>query len=210
VKKRVAVSKKIQLQLLATCGYKCSVPRCSVTESLEFHHINRNPKDNRSENLIVFCAVHHHLADTGKISAKACRIMKQMLPNLDGLGLAAHKDLSLSKDEFSLLIDVARVISKESLRVITEQFISYLMGKNEGYQCRDGIEPHDFLVSEKLLYCANDKVVPALWKISEKGILFCRFLYNSQYFLPFVAFDQNYPKSEIIKWNFEKLPFRKK
>jgi hypothetical protein len=133
-----------------------------------------------------------------------------MLPNLDGLGLTAHKNLSLSKDEFGSLIDIARVISKESLRVITEQFISYILGKNEGERCTNGIKPHDFLVSEKLLYCANDKVVPPLWKISEKGVLFCRFLYNSQYFLPFVAFNQDYPKSEIIKWNFEKLPFSKK
>jgi len=207
---RKAIPKEIQLQLMTQCGYKCSVPRCSVTESLEFHHINGKPNDNRNENLIVFCAVHHHLADLGKISTKGCRIMKQMLPNLDGLGLTAHKELSLSKEEFSSLIETARVISKESLRVITEQFVSYIAGKNEGYQCRDGIDVHDFLVSEKLLYCVNDKVYPPLWKISERGILFCRFLYSSQYFLPFVAFDPTYPKSEIIRWNFEKLPFSKK
>jgi hypothetical protein len=136
--------------------------------------------------------------------------MKQMLPNLDGLSLTAHKELSLSKDEFSSLLDIARVISKESLRAITEQFVSYILRKNEGYECRNGIEPHDFLVSEKLLYCANEKVHPPLWKISEKGILFCRFLYSSQYFLPFLAFETNYPKNEILKWNFEKLPFNKK
>lgn len=134
--------------------------------------------------------------------------MKQMLPNLNGLSLTAHKELSLSKDEFSSFLDIARVVSKESLRVITEQFISYILGKNEGYTCREGIRPHDFLVSKKLLYCANDKIRgPPLWKISEKGILFCRFLYNSQYFLPFVAFETVYPKNEIIKWNFEKMPF---
>ncbi len=210
MKKRKAIPKEIQLQLLTHCGYKCSVPRCDVTESLEFHHINKNLNDNRNENLIVLCAVHHHIADIGKISANACRTMKQMLPNLDGLGLTAHKKLSLSKDEFSSFLDIARVISKESLRVITEQFVSYLLGKNEGYECRNGIEPHDFLVSEKLLYCANEKVHPPLWKISEKGILFCRFLYSSQYFLPFLAFETTYPKNEIIKWNFEKLPFSKK
>jgi len=210
MKKRTTIPKENQLQLLVQCGYKCSVPRCSVTESLEFHHINKNPNDNRNENIIVFCAVHHHLADIGKVSTRACRIMKQMLLNLDGLSLSAYKELSLSKDEFSLFLDVARVLSKESLRVISEQFISYMLGKNEGYQCRDGIQPHDFLVSEKLLYCANDKVSPPLWKISEKGILFCRFLYNSQYFLPFVAFERTYPKSRIIEWNFEKLPASEK
>jgi hypothetical protein len=133
-----------------------------------------------------------------------------MLPNLNGLSLTTHKELSLSKEEFSSFLDVARVISKESLRVITDEFISYLLGKNEGYQCINGIEPHDFLVSEKLIYCAKDKACPPLWKISEKGILFCRFLYNSQYFLPFVAFELTTPKSMIIEWNFEKLPISKK
>ena len=210
MKERKPIPRDIQLQLLIRCGYKCSVPRCGITESLEFHHINKNPSDNRKENIIVFCAVHHHLADKGKVSVKACRVMKQMLPDLDGLSLASYKELSLSKEEFSSFLDIARRISKESLRVVSEQFISYLLGGNEGYECREGIEPHDFLVLEKLLYCANDKSYPPLWKISEKGLIFCRFLYNSQYFLPFVAFEQDYPKSRIVEWNFEKLPMKEK
>jgi hypothetical protein len=136
--------------------------------------------------------------------------MKQMLPDLDGLSLASYKELSLSKEEFSSFLDVARTISKESLRMISQEFISYLLGKNEGYHCREGIETHDFLVSEKLLYLADKKKYPPLWRISEKGILFCRFLYNSQYFMPLIAFEQDYPKSRIVEWNFEKLPIDKK
>ena len=109
--------------------------------------------------------------------------------------------------EFSSLLDVAREISRNSLRLITREYIAYSFGKNEGYQCRPGIEAHDFLVSRKLIFKANDKVGPPLWKISERGILFCKFLYNSQYFLPLVAFKETLPKSVVIRWNFEKLPW---
>jgi len=35
--------------------------------------------DNRKQNVIVFCAVHHHQADIGKISRKACLLTKKWL-----------------------------------------------------------------------------------------------------------------------------------
>lgn len=207
MKKRKTIPKELQRELLVQCGYKCSVPRCNVTESLEFHHINGDPTDNSNGNIIVFCAVHHHQADTRRIEVKACLLMKQLLPSLDGMNLASYKPLSLSKEEFSSFLDISRRISKESLRVIIEQFISYLLGKNKGYHCRMGIEPHDFLVSEKLIYEAKEEKGPSLWKISEKGILFCKFLFTSQYFLPFVAFENDVPEDIVIKWNFEEMPF---
>lgn len=206
MKRRKILPKHLQEELLIECGYKCSVPRCNITDSLEFHHINGKPSDNRKDNVVVLCAVHHHQADIKKISKKACSIMKKMLPSLDGFDLNKHSELSLSKEEFASFIAIARRMSKESLRVVTNQFISFLLGKNEGYRCRPRIKAHDFLVKRKLLYKANDKAFPPLWKITEKGILFCKFLYTSQYFLPFVAFKKDYPKDRIVKWNFEKLP----
>jgi hypothetical protein len=207
LKERKAIPNRIVEQLLIQCGYKCSVPRCDVAQSLEFHHINRKPTDNREENIVVLCAVHHHQAHVGKISAEACLIMKELLPHLSGLSLAVWSELSLSKEEFSSFLDLAREIPKESLRVISEQYFSHLSKRNEGYYCRLGIKANDFLVSRKLLYRADDKVGPPLWKISERGLVFCRFLYNSQYFLPFAAFDKKFPKDDIIRWNFEGLPW---
>jgi hypothetical protein len=79
MKGRKPIPRETQLQLLIQCGYKCSMPKCSTTESLVFHHINKKPDDNRRENIIVLCAVHAHLADTGRITAKACKRLKQML-----------------------------------------------------------------------------------------------------------------------------------
>jgi len=207
MKKRKSIPKKSQEELLIECGYKCSVPRCNVTESLEFHHVNMNPEDNRKENVIILCAVHHHKADIKRITVKACLIMKEMLQKIDGLSLSIIRELSLSVEDFSSLLDIGREMSMDSLRLITREYISYLSGKNEGYQCRRGLEAHDFLVSKKLLLMVKDKAHPPLWKISEKGILFCKFLYNSQYFLPLAAFDKAWPISFIIRWNFEKLPW---
>jgi hypothetical protein len=206
---RQAISSKLKDELLIECGYKCSMPRCEITDSLEFHHINGKNDDNRKENIIVLCAVHHHQATIKKISKKACSIMKQMLPNLDGMSLSKFNEtLFLSEEEFGGFLDIAREISRNSLRIITREFVSYLLGKNEGYSCRPGIPEHDYLVEKQFLFeVKNKKSVPPTWKITERGILFCRFLYNSQYFMPFIAFDKNYPRSVIIKWNFEKMPF---
>jgi hypothetical protein len=134
--------------------------------------------------------------------------MKEFLPHLSGLSLAVWSELSLSREEFGSFLDLAREIPKESLRVISEQFFCHLVhAPNEGYYCRLGIEANDFLVSRKLLYQVDDKRGPPLWKISERGLAFCRFLYSSQYFLPFAAFEKEFPKDYIIRWNFEGLPW---
>ena len=82
MKERKPIPSEIKQLLLIQCGYKCSVPRCNTPESLEFHHINKKPDDNRKGNIVVLCAVHHHQADIGRISAKACHIMKQNLPRI--------------------------------------------------------------------------------------------------------------------------------
>ena len=83
MKERKPISSEIQQLLLVQCGYKCSVPRCDTTDSLEFHHINKKPNDNRKENVIILCAVHHHQADIGRISAKDCEFIKQTLPKIE-------------------------------------------------------------------------------------------------------------------------------
>lgn len=79
MKARKSIPQALKEELLVTCGYKCSMSKCNVPESLEFHHINGNPMDNRKQNVIVFCAVHHHQADIGKISRKACVLIKKLL-----------------------------------------------------------------------------------------------------------------------------------
>lgn len=205
--KRQDIPSKMKEELLIECGYKCSMPRCEITDSLEFHHINGVNNESNKENIIVLCAVHHHQATIKKISKKACWAIKQMLPNLDGTSLNTFKELSLSEKEFGDFLDIAREISKNSLRIITREFVSYLLGKNEGYSCRPGINEHDYLVKNEFLFDVKEKTIPPKWKITERGILFCRFLYASQYFMPFIAFDAKYPRRKIIEWNFEKLPF---
>jgi hypothetical protein len=204
---RTAVSAQLKEELLIESGYKCSVPRCEITESLEFHHINGDAADNRKDNLIVFCAVHHHQATIKKISAKACLIIKKTLPNLDGLNLNLTNELALSEQEFVELLSIAREIPKESLRIISEQFIASLQGKNMGYYCRPGIEENDYLARTKLICEGVHKDgFPTAWRISEFGKTFCKFLYSSQYFLPFAAFDNARSKEWVVELNFRKIP----
>ena len=203
--KRQEIPQKLKDELLIECGYKCSMTRCEITDSLEFHHINGKNNDNAKDNLIVLCAVHHHQATIKKIPKQACCTIKQMLPNLDGMSLNKFKEMSLSEKEFGDFLDISRELSKASLRIITREFVSYLQCKNEGYYCRPGIPEHDYLVKNDFLFeIKGEEAHPPKWKITERGILFCRFLYTSQYDMPFIAFDASYPKDIIIKWNFGK------
>jgi len=78
-KERVAIPKKTQRALLVECGHKCSIHLCNEKTALEFHHINGNPSDNRKSNLIVLCANHHALAQSGKIDRKALADYKRRL-----------------------------------------------------------------------------------------------------------------------------------
>ncbi|MHC8400309.1 HNH endonuclease signature motif containing protein [Pseudomonas sp. MDT1-17] len=45
----------------------------------DIHHINENREDNRPENLIVLCLVHHRMAHDGKIKAETLRQYKNEL-----------------------------------------------------------------------------------------------------------------------------------
>jgi hypothetical protein len=78
-KKRIAIPREIERKLLVESGHKCSVSRCNESHSLEIHHINGDPSDNRESNLIVLCPNHHALAESGKIDRKALVAYKQRL-----------------------------------------------------------------------------------------------------------------------------------
>ena len=81
-KERVPIPKETQRKLLVESGHKCSVPLCNESHSLEFHHINNDPSDNRESNLIVFCRNHHAMAERGKIDRKECRSYKERLKQI--------------------------------------------------------------------------------------------------------------------------------
>lgn len=78
-KERIAIPKEIERKLLVESGNKCSVSRCNESYSLEIHHINGDPSDNRESNLIVLCPNHHALAESGKIDRKALVAYKERL-----------------------------------------------------------------------------------------------------------------------------------
>ena len=78
-KKRITVPIKLRRQLFVECGHKCSVHNCHEMQNLEGHHINSNPSDNRSENIIMLCPNHHTMADRKVIDRKSCKMYKGML-----------------------------------------------------------------------------------------------------------------------------------
>lgn len=82
VKKRIPIPKDIQRKLYVECGHQCSVPFCNEKHTLEFHHINGDPSDNRESNLIVFCRNHHGMAQSGKIDRKECVSYKERLKQI--------------------------------------------------------------------------------------------------------------------------------
>lgn len=82
-KERIPLPADLKRQLLIECGFKCSMNRCDREISLEFHHIDANPANNSQDNIIVFCSIHHHLADIGKIDRKTCVFLKTSLQEVN-------------------------------------------------------------------------------------------------------------------------------
>ena len=81
-KERIAIPKETERKLLVESGHKCSVPLCHESHTLEIHHINDDPSDNRESNLIVFCRNHHAMASSRKIDRKECESYKERLKQI--------------------------------------------------------------------------------------------------------------------------------
>ncbi|CAM3978855.1 hypothetical protein CCOS865_02248 [Pseudomonas reidholzensis] len=65
---RPHVPERIREDLLVESGSRCSVRRCTENFTYyDIHHINFNREDNRPENLIVLCLVHHRMAHDKKM-----------------------------------------------------------------------------------------------------------------------------------------------
>jgi hypothetical protein len=190
MKSRVPIPVELKDRLLVECGYQCSVPNCNVTQSLEFHHIDGDPSNNTKANIIVLCAVHHHQADLSKISKRSLNMMKNLLLDLDGTlqSTGRCERIEVTTEELYDLLQIARQLSAQSLRILAREFIRGLLNMDTGYHCRQGIKYNDSLLEHGLVLRYEEKG-PALFRASEKGKLLCRFLFTSQYNLPGACFD---------------------
>jgi hypothetical protein len=147
MKERKPISSEIQRLLLVQCGYKCSVPRCDTTDSLEFHHINKKPNDNRKENVIILCAVHHHQADIGRISAKDCEFIKQTLPKIEK---TTKKWDPIPKIKFSL--------AQRLLRTLIFPQVGWEAYNDSPYQLKVRIEVNPILGGKELHPLSDDSI----------------------------------------------------
>jgi hypothetical protein len=199
MKVRRAIPTELKDILLVECGYRCTVPYCGVTQSLEFHHIDEDPSNNHKNIIIVLCAVHHHQADIKQITKRSLYLMKQILLNIDGtLESAKHRDdIHITLADFMDFVETVSEMPKASLRILSREFLRTLIGLDSGYRSRRGLEYHDFLEKRNLVI-VEEKEGPSLFRISEKGKLLCKFLYTSQYNLPNVYFDGT-SDSSILK-----------
>ena len=147
MKERKAIPSEIQRLLLVQCGYKCSVPRCSTTESLEFHHINKKPDDNRKENIIVFCANHHHQADIGRISTKDCELIKQTLPRIEN-----------TSKKWNPIPNIKFYLAQRLLRILIFPQVGWEAKNNSPYQLKVRIEVHPILGGKDLHPLPDDDI----------------------------------------------------
>lgn len=78
-KKRLPIPRDIKRKLLIEAGFCCSVRGCTVSDSLEFHHIDGEAVNSVYDNLLVLCSNHHTLATKGMIDRKACQQIKKLI-----------------------------------------------------------------------------------------------------------------------------------
>ena len=79
-KTRTNIPTDVKRMVLVECGFKCSVPRCSVQwPTLQFHHINGDPSDHSLNNILVLCPTHHQMATSKQIDRKHCKMLKNIL-----------------------------------------------------------------------------------------------------------------------------------
>ena len=211
MKKRKTIPAELKDKLLVECGYKCSIPMCDVSQSLEFHHIDSDPSNNTKKNIIVLCAVHHHQADLKKITKRSLKLIKGLLLDIDGT-LTSPKsceEINLSKIELKEFLDIARDIKKASLRVLSREFIRSMLGFDNGYRCRTGLDFNDFLMKHNLVV-EEEKTGPSFYKISEKGKLLCKFLFTSQYDFPQAIYERTVLADDIkdiLDWSTKAKAF---
>lgn len=85
-RRRPAVPKRVQREVLLEAGYRCTIPRC-MTHTTDTAHIVPWSKshDNSRENLIALCPTHHRIYDKEKkIDLKAIKIIKNNLGIING------------------------------------------------------------------------------------------------------------------------------
>lgn len=73
-------------------GHKCSVAHCNERIALELHHIDGNRDNNRIENVVLLCAIHHEMAERRLIDRKSLQTYK--LLNRQKAGLEQEQSLS--------------------------------------------------------------------------------------------------------------------
>ena len=56
---REPIPAKRKKEALEKAKHKCQWPRCKEKNTLDIHHENMNPENNRLSNLIVLCPTHH-------------------------------------------------------------------------------------------------------------------------------------------------------
>jgi hypothetical protein len=79
-KVRANISRDIVRRLLIECGFKCSVPQCSVQwPTLHQHHIDENPSNNDMSNILMLCPTHHQMVTSKHIDRKTCEMLKELL-----------------------------------------------------------------------------------------------------------------------------------
>lgn len=83
-KKRPSLQAELQRNLFLETGYRCAVPSCNVTDSLEIAHIHALAKGGKTDfdNLIVLCANCHAKYDKGNTNFFDKKAMLKIKANL--------------------------------------------------------------------------------------------------------------------------------
>ena len=77
---RQALPAGIKRLLLIECGFKCSVPNCAIQwPTLQFHHIDEDPANNQTNNILLLCPTHHQMVTSKHIDRTSCELLKESL-----------------------------------------------------------------------------------------------------------------------------------
>ncbi len=83
---RPAILAQLKRALLTEAGYRCAIPTCRGTSSLQFEHIDEwhKVKEHKFENMIILCANCHARVTSKEIHKDAIRKYKNNLAILTG------------------------------------------------------------------------------------------------------------------------------